>query len=146
MAEEEKLKLGRGVAFVKSQLKQVPQCEEVWEADFGALPKPMTQSRTDYLGMVVTKTGENLLADLPVQGRPSVNDLATLLAHAMSRPLDGSARRPRLVRVRGHHQWRELFLHLKQLGVEVTVERKLPAITSAYGPRPWPRPGPGRRS
>lgn len=132
MAEEVKLNLGRGVAFVKSQLKRVPRCEEVWEADFEALPKPITQSRTDYLGMVVTKVGENLLADLPVQGRPSVNDLATLLAHAMRRPLAGNSRRPRLVRVRGHHQWRELFPHLAELGVEVSVERKLPGIASAY--------------
>ena len=59
--------------------------------------------------MVVAKKGGSLLADRTVHGRPSVNDLATLLAHAMRRPLDGDARRPRLVHLRGHHQWRELF-------------------------------------
>jgi hypothetical protein len=69
---------------------------------------------------------------LSVHGRPSVNDLATLLAHAMRRPLDGDARRPRLVRLRGHHQWRELFPILKELGIEVSVERKLPGIEKAY--------------
>ena len=31
-------------------------------------------------------------------------DMATLLAHAMRRPLDGDAHRPRLVRLRGHRQ------------------------------------------
>ena len=132
MADEERLKLGKGAAFVKSRLKQFDQCDETWEADFRALPKPPMQSQTDYLGMVVTKGEDGILADLPVRGRPSVNDLATLLAHAMRRPLDGHARRPRGVRVRGHHQWRELFPHLAELGVEVSVERKLPAIESAY--------------
>jgi hypothetical protein len=132
MAEEEKLKLGKGTAFVKGRLKRLRPCDETWEADFVALPKPPMQSETHYLGMVVTKGEGGLLAELPVRGRPSVNDLATLLAHAMRRPLDGDARRPRLVRLRGHHQWRESFPHLAELGVEVSVERKLPAIEKAY--------------
>ncbi len=132
MAEEEKLKLGKGVAFVKGRLKRLPQGGDVWEADFEALPKPIMQTETHYLGMVVTQEDGSLLADLPVQGRPSVNDLATLLANAMRRPLDGAARRPKLVRLRGHRQWRELFPALKELGVEVSVERKSPAVEKAY--------------
>ncbi len=133
VAEEEKLKLGKGVAFVKGRLKRLTRCDDVWEADFQALPKPVTQNETHYLGMVVTE-GASLLADLPVHGRPTVNDLATLLANAMRRPLDGNARRPRLVRLRGHHQWRELFSHLHEIGVEVevSVKRGLPAIEKAY--------------
>src|SRR5262245_13267202 len=106
---EEKLKLGKGAAFVKSRLKRFPQCDEIWEADFQALPQPMTQAETRYLGLVVTHKGGTLLADSQVRGRPSVNDLATVLAHAMRRPLDGDARRPKLVRLRGHRRWRELF-------------------------------------
>ena len=119
MAKEEKLKLGKGAGFVKSRLKRFPQCGETWEADFVALPKPMTQTETHYLGMVVMKKGGSLLADLTIHGRPSVNDLATLLAHAMRRPLAGDARRPKLVRLRGHHQWRKLFPILEELGIEV---------------------------
>jgi hypothetical protein len=132
VADGEKLKLGKGVAFVKARLKRLPQGDDAWEADFQALPSPIMQSETHYLGLVVTREGGSLLADLPVHGRPSVNDLATLLAHAMRRPLDGDARRPKLVRLRGHHQWRELFPVLQELGVEVSVERKLPAIEKAY--------------
>jgi hypothetical protein len=41
MAEEEKLKLGKGVAFDKSRLKRLPQVEETWEADFQAMPQPI---------------------------------------------------------------------------------------------------------
>jgi hypothetical protein len=50
----------------------------------------------------------------------------------MRRPREGDARRPKLVRLRGHHQWRELFPVLEELGVEVSVERKLPGIEKAY--------------
>ena len=84
--------------------------------------------------MVVTGKEGSLLADIAVHGRPSVNDLATLLAHAMRRPLDGDARRPRLVRLRGHHQWRGLFPHLEEIGVgvEVLAGQNLPGIEQAY--------------
>jgi hypothetical protein len=130
--EGEKQKLGKGVAFVKGRLKRLPQGDETWEVDFQALPKPMMQTETDYIGMAVTKKGGSLLADLQVRGRPSVNDLATLLAHAMRRPPDGNARRPERVHFRGHRQWRELFPVLEELGVEVSVERRLPGIERAY--------------
>ena len=134
MADEEKLKLGKGAAFVKGRLKRLAERDETWEADFRALPKPIDQSVTHYRGMVVTEAGGSLLSESEVHGRPSVNDLATLLAHAMRRPLDGNARRPRLARLRGHHQWRGLFPHLEEIGVgvEVIVGQSLPCIEEAY--------------
>jgi hypothetical protein len=131
--EEEKLKLGKGVAFVKSRLKRLPQVDDVWEADFHAVPKPIMLSGTQYLGMVVTKKGGSLLADLPIQGRPTVNDLATLLANAMRCPLTETPQRPKLIRLRGHRQWRELFSVLDELAIGVSVERKLSGIEKAYG-------------
>src|SRR5262249_26147102 len=84
--EEERLKLGKGAAFVKSRLKRLRQEDETWEGDFRALPKPITQRQTHYRGMVVAPD-DSLLADSHVGGRPTVNDLATLLAQAMRRPL-----------------------------------------------------------
>ena len=48
-----KLKLGKGNAFVKSQLRRLRQEDETWEADFRALPKATTQTAMHYLGMVV---------------------------------------------------------------------------------------------
>ena len=61
--KEEPLKLGKGAAFVKSRLKRLPQSDETWEADFQALPKPIIQNETHYLGMIVAKKGGTLLAD-----------------------------------------------------------------------------------
>ena len=130
--EEEKLRLGKGAAFVKSRFKRLRQEDITWEADFRALPKPITQSETHYLGLVVTAPDSFLLADSHVEGRPSVNDLATLLAHAMRRPLTGSAHRPRRIHVRGHPQWKELFPHLEELGIEVAVQKELPKVQEAY--------------
>jgi hypothetical protein len=94
VGDEDKLKLGKGVAFVESRLKRLPTRDETWEADFEALPEPIDQSVTHYRGMVVTKEDGSLLFESHVHGRPSVDDLATILAHAMRRPLDGDARRP----------------------------------------------------
>jgi hypothetical protein len=129
--EEEKLKLGKGAAFVKGRLKRLRQGDETWGADFQALPRPVTQSRTDYRGMVVTPDGSTL-ADSKVEGRPTVNDMATLLASAMRRPLAGKAHRPQRLHVRGHPQWKELFPHLEELGIEVAVHRELPKVQRAY--------------
>jgi len=129
--EEEKLRLGKGAAFTKASLKRLHQEDEIWEADFQALPKPITQSRTDYRGMVVATDGSTL-ADSKVEGRPTVNDMATLLANAMRRPLAGKAHRPLHVHVRGHPQWRELFPHLEELGIVVAVHRELPKMQEVY--------------
>ena len=130
--EEEKLKLGKGAAFVESRFKRLRRENDTWEADFRALPKPIMQSETHYLGLVVAKADGSLLAESQVESRPSVNDLATLLAHAMRRPLTGKAHRPRHIHVRGHHQWRELFPHLGELGIEVAVQKELPHVQKAY--------------
>ena len=132
VAREVKLKLGKGAAFVKSRFKRLRQEDVTWEADFQALPKPITQSETPYLGLIVTQPDGSLLADSHVEGRPSVNDLATLLAHAMRRPLTQGAHRPRRIHVRGHHQWRELFPHLAELGIEVAVQKELSKVQEAY--------------
>jgi hypothetical protein len=129
--EEEKLRLGKGTAFVKGPLKRLRQEDETWEADFQAIPKPITQSETHYRGMVVAPDG-SVLAESQVEGRPTVNDMAMLLAHAMRRPLTGKAHRPRRIHVRGHPQWKELFPHLDELGIKVAVHRELPKVQEAY--------------
>jgi len=131
--ERHELMLGKGATyFVKSRLKRLRQENETWEADFRALPTLMMQTETHYLGLVVTKQGGYLLADVQVEGRPSVNDLATLLANAMRRPLTEGAHRPRRLQVRHHPQWQELFPHLAELDIGVSVRRELPKVKKAY--------------
>ena len=130
--KQERLQLGKGSAFVKSRLQRLRQQEDTWEADFRALPKPMMQNETHYLGLVVTKRCGSVLAETKVEGRPSANDLAALLAKAMRQPLAGSAHRPRRIHVRGHRPCQELFPHLEELGVKVSVTQELPSVQDAY--------------
>jgi hypothetical protein len=126
------LNVGKGKAFDKARLKRLRQQEDTWEADFRALPKPMMQNDTHYLGLVVTKRGGSVLAETKVEGRPSANDLAALLAKAMRQPLTDGAHRPRRIHVRGHPQWRELFPHLAELGIKVAVTQDLAKVREAY--------------
>lgn len=91
------------VAFAKS-VKSLRQKDHTWEADYRALPKPLMQSETHYLGVVVKEDG-SVLARSQVEGRPTANDLAALLTAAMQRPLSGQAQRPRRLHLRGHRQW-----------------------------------------
>lgn len=131
MARQKKeSRLRQGAAIAGTGLKRLRQEDRTWEADFRALPKPMTQTETHYLGLVVE--GRSVLAHAEVEGRPEATDLAALLADAMSRPLTGEAHRPRRLHVRGHRQWRELFPHLEALGIDVSVQRELPQVKAAY--------------
>ena len=130
---EEKLKLGKGVAFVKSQLKRLRQEDETWEADFRALPKPISQSVTHYIGMVLTQPDGFLRAEAEVEQSPTVNDLATLLAHAMKLPLINRHLRPRCIHLRGNPTWEPLFPALKDLGIEVVIKTELPKVEEAFG-------------
>ena len=72
-----------------------------------------------------------VLAQEQVEHTPDVNDLATLLAHAMRRPLTGSGNRPLHVRVRKNRRWEELFPHLQEVGVEVVVASESQSAVSA---------------
>jgi hypothetical protein len=126
------LKLGKGAAFDKARLKRLRQEDETWEADFKALPKPMMQTETHYFGMVVTKRGGSVLAKTKVEGRPTANDLAALLAKAMRQPLTNEVHRPRRIHVRGDRQWQELFPHLEELGIKVSVRQELLKVQETY--------------
>jgi hypothetical protein len=45
---------------------------------------------------------------------------------------EGHERRPRRLHVRGHPQWRELFSHLKEIDIGVSVKQELPKVQEAY--------------
>ena len=130
--ENPRLKLCKRASFVKTHLKQLPQVEETWEADFRALPKPAGQTETHYLGLAVALPKGDPLVYMSVEYTPTVNDLADLLADAMRRPLTGSARRPQRIHFRGNPRWDELFPHLKELGIEVTLHDELSELEEVY--------------
>jgi hypothetical protein len=126
------LKLGKRSAFVKTHIKRLEQQEDTWEADFRALPKPQGQKETHYLGLVVALPLKNPLVCIPVEYTPDVNDLADLLAAAMRRPMTDEAHRPQRIAFRGNPRWKEMFPHLNQLGIEVSIQNDLPAVEEIY--------------
>ena len=129
---ENKLKLGKGAAFVKSQLRRLRQENETWEADFRALPKPIMQRVTQYVGMVLTRPDGFLRAESTIEQSPTVNDLATLLAHAMKRPFVEGHHRPRRIHLRGNPKWKPLCPALKEIGIEVIIKTDLPKVEEAF--------------
>src|SRR6266852_1450385 len=133
--QEEKPKLGNGAAFDVTRLKELPQENETWEADFEALPKPYTQKERHYLGMVITKTDGSILAEMQVEGNPTVNDMATMLANAMLSPLRKGANRPSRIYVRGYTTWEEVYPHLREIGIKVSIHREFPRIYDAIHAR-----------
>lgn len=127
-----KLKLGKSASFVKTKLKQLEQGDDTWEADFRALPKSQGETEAHYLGLVVATEHGNPLVCLPVDYTPSVNDLADLLAAAMRRPMTDLAHRPQQISFRDNPRWEELFPHLSQLGIEVSIQDDLPNVKDVY--------------
>ena len=130
--EHPRLKLGKSAAFVKTHLKQLTQENDTWEADFRTLPKSKGQTETHYLGLVVALPRGNPLVSMLVEYNPNVNDLADLLADAMRRPMTDSAHRPRQFLLRDNPRWEELFPHLNQLGIEISIQNELPNVEEVY--------------
>ena len=95
--ESEKLKLGKGDGVRQERLRRLPLSDGEFEADFWLDPAFSTQRREVWTGMVIEREFGALLAMGDVERPPTVNDLATLLAHSMFRPLDvGDRQRPRM--------------------------------------------------
>jgi hypothetical protein len=127
-----KLKLGKGTAFVKTHIRRLKQEKDIWEADFRAMPKPQGQTETHYLGLVVALPDNNPLALVSVEYTPDVNDLADLLAAALRRPMIDEAHRPQRITFRANPRWEELFPHLKELGIDASIQTDLPALEDVY--------------
>jgi len=130
---DEHLKLGKGSVFVKRDLRLLPLTDAEFEADFFLDRGVSTKRREAWMGMVIEREFGALLAMEDVRlPPPAVNDLATLLAHAMLRPLDGGDRqRPRSIFLRDRPQWQEVLPHLRQLGIEVVLAEDLPRFDEA---------------
>jgi len=119
-----KLQLGKRSWFVKRRLSWLPQAELVREADFCPLPAVLGGGL--WLGLVVSPHDGSVVAQDILEHAPDVNDLATLLAEAMQRPLMEQTRcRPKAFHLRDNPEWDALRPHLAQLRIEVVVTETL---------------------
>src|SRR5579875_1467199 len=131
--ERNKLKLGKGAAFVKTSLKYLPQGEDAWEADFFPLPCSDGKRKCVWMGIVLSHAHRYVLAQHPFEEPPTINDLARLLASAMARPLAERSHRPQSLYLRAKPEWAELLPHLKQIGINVISQQTLPKWDQAFG-------------
>jgi hypothetical protein len=131
--KQDRLKLGKGSAFVKTRLKRLPQEDDTWEADFFPIPCSGGKQEIVWLGMVLSHAHDFVLAQRTVEEPPSVNDLARLLADALQRPMSGPVHRPRHLYLRAKPEWAELRPHLKQVGIEVLSHEALPKWDRTFG-------------
>jgi hypothetical protein len=87
----------------------------------GAMHVPVAQILTRDRRFLFQNCGNPIL-----EHAPDVNDLATLLAEAMQRPLMEQTRcRPKAFHLRDNPEWDELRPHLAQLRIEVVVTETL---------------------
>jgi len=128
----DKFKLGKS-AFVKRNLRLLPLTEAEFEADFFFDRESPSKDQDRWMGLVIEREfgGVLVMGDVKLPP-PTVNDLAHLLADAMSRPLTGRNRqRPGMIHLRDRPQWQELLPHLRQLGIEVVLSDDLPWFDEA---------------
>jgi len=129
-----KLKLGKGNAFIKSRLRMRLQWEDVWEADYVPV---LIQSRrwkihgNHWLGMVISRSEDLILADEILDRPPNVNDMARLLASAIETPLVVEPHRPGEIRLRSDSHWNALLPHLAELAIDVVRQERLPKLEEA---------------
>ena len=128
----DKLKLGRSSAFIKRDIRALPQTEAEFEADCFLGPESSTAGGEAWAGLVVEREHGFVLALEDVPFPPlTVNCLATLLAHAILRPQVGGPQRPSTIHLRDRPQWQELLPHLRQLGIKVVLGDNLPRFDEA---------------
>src|SRR5262245_32152923 len=130
---QDKLKLGKGAFFVKTQLRRLKQEDDTWEADFFPIPRPASEPSEVWIGLVLSHTDDYILAQRTVAEPPTVNDLANLLAHAMRRPIVELAHRPQTLYLRSRSEWAQLLPHLKEVGIQVVSQETLPKWDAAFG-------------
>lgn len=91
----DKLKLGKSSAFIKRDIRSLPLTDAEFEADFFLDPVFSTKRQSQWQGMVIERESGVVLAMDEVRlPPPTVNCLATLVAHAILRPLDAGKRFP----------------------------------------------------
>jgi hypothetical protein len=122
----EPLKLGKGAYFVKSRLRRLPQTDEEWQVDFQPFIPRWSKRKQEWLGIVLILMDAFVLAEQILDNPPTVNDLARLLASAMSRFLIDRPHRPRRILFRDNPTWQEILPHLRDITIEVAMLDALP--------------------
>jgi tetratricopeptide (TPR) repeat protein len=124
------------LAMVKKWLKdRLPQVQDVWQADFRALPNwvgiPTTPVRP-WIVVVTSRTSGLVLAFQMPAEKPSAALLWDTLVQAMQHPAAEEPHRPIELQVRPGAEWESLRAHLEAIGVGLTTAAELDHFDEVY--------------
>jgi len=83
--------------------------------------------------MILTQPGGFIRAEAEIEQPPTVNDLATLLAHAMQHALVEGQFRSRRIHLPGNPKWKPLSPTLKELDIEFVIKTDVPEVEQVFG-------------
>jgi tetratricopeptide (TPR) repeat protein len=146
------------LGFIKTWLtRNLPQEQDVWQADFRQMPnwvriagKPMRP----WVVLVTSRSNDLVLAHQMPEETPPAALLWDTLVRAMQHPAAGEPHRPTELQVRPDERWEALRPHLDEIGVGLAVAEELDQMEVVFNemceqvcgkPRPGLRDMPGVR-
>jgi tetratricopeptide (TPR) repeat protein len=120
------------LGFIKKWLtKNLPQEDDVWQADFHQMPtwirvagKPVRP----WLVLVMSRSTDLVLAHQMLQDTPATALLWDTLVQAMQHPAAGEPHRPIELQVRPDERWESLRPHVEAVGVRLVVAEALEQV------------------
>jgi hypothetical protein len=117
------------LGFIKKWLnKNLPQEDEVWQADFRQMPKWIRIAGEPvrlWVILVTSRSHDLVLAHQLPEEAPTAALLWDTLVRAMQDPAAGEPHRPTELQVRAAERWEALQPHLDEIGVGLTVTEEL---------------------
>lgn len=118
-------KVGKWWAHLKRSLLLLPQESVAAEVDFCPLPDIVEDECNYWLSLVASHNDGSLLMHSIDEQPPTLDDIAHLLAGAMTCPHTRVRFRPEAVLVRDYPGWQGMVPYLKELGIETVVTEEL---------------------
>jgi len=117
------------LGFIKKWLtKNLPQEDDVWQADFRQMPNWIRvggQPMRPWVVLVTSHSSDLVLAHEMPEDTPSGALLWDTLVQAMQYPAAGTPHRPTELQVRADERWEALRPHLDEIGVDLAAAEEL---------------------
>jgi tetratricopeptide (TPR) repeat protein len=120
------------LGFIKKWLsKNLPQGDDVWQADFRQTPNWIRvggEKVRPWMVLVTSRSNGLVLAHLMAEETPSAALLWDTVVQAMQNPAAGEPHRPTELQVRPDERWEALRPHVEEIGVQFVVTEELDQV------------------
>lgn len=124
------------LGFIKKWLnKNLPQEDDVWQADFRRMPNWIRiggEPVRPWVVLVTSRSSDLVLAHEMPEETPSAALLWDTLVQAMQHPAAGEPHRPTELQVRPDERWEALRPHLDEIGVGLVVAEELDQLNEVF--------------